>query len=287
MTITTLTEGYGLVEGPVWDEARGLLFSDVIFGGVYATTQTGQVSTVFEHRRGIGGMSLHERNGLVVSGRNISYKAFGSNESVVLLHRDEAHGNVGYNDITTDATGRIYAGSLGSSPVFDDGLEPRAGNLYVIDIDGSIRLVAEDIQLTNGLGFSPDEQTLYHSDSRRQAVMRYTVEKNGDLGPKNQFVQFDDGSPDGLAVATDGSVWIANAGGGRVDAFTSKGKLSHSISIPVPMCTSVCFGGPDLSTLFVVSGSNGVQGDRRGGVYAIATDVTGLPVPLARVQIPK
>ena len=26
--------GYGLIEGPVWDPARGLYFSDVINGGV-------------------------------------------------------------------------------------------------------------------------------------------------------------------------------------------------------------------------------------------------------------
>ena len=29
-----LASGYGLIEGPVWDDKRGLIFSDVINGGV-------------------------------------------------------------------------------------------------------------------------------------------------------------------------------------------------------------------------------------------------------------
>ena len=36
-----LTEGYGLVEGPVWDPDRGLLFSDVLLGGVYCLNPDG------------------------------------------------------------------------------------------------------------------------------------------------------------------------------------------------------------------------------------------------------
>lgn len=286
MSLHTLTEGYGLVEGPVWDGERGLIFSDVLFGGVYAVNDAGTVETVYPHRRGIGGIALHEQNGLVVSGRNISYKRFGSEDSIVLLDRDEANGNVGYNDITTDSKGRIYAGSLGSSPVFEDGLEPRSGNLYVIDVDGSTRIVAEDIQLTNGLAFSPDRSTLYHADSRRQAVMCYAALENGDLGPKQVFAEFDEGAPDGLVVAVDGSVWVANASQGRVDVLDASGNLSHAVEIPVPMCTSVCFGGNNLQTLYIVSGSQGVEGEKRGGVYAYSVKVSGLPVPKARTKLP-
>ena len=71
-----LAQGYGLVEGPVWEDGEGLLFSDVLFGGVFRLNLDGVVETVFEHRRGIGGMALHEAGGLIVSGRNLSFKPF-------------------------------------------------------------------------------------------------------------------------------------------------------------------------------------------------------------------
>ena len=282
-----VANGYGLVEGPVWHDDYGLMFSDVIFGGVYSVNDSKEVEPVFEHRRGIGGMAVHAEGGLVVSGKNVSLKRFGETESILLLDRDPDNGNVGYNDLTTDTAGRIYVGSLGSSPVFDDGLEPRAGNLYVIDLDGRSRIVAEDVQLTNGLGFSPNRRVLYHSDSRRGQIYRYEVARNGDLKPREIFHEFENGAPDGLAVAEDGSVWVANAGAGGVAVINPDGIQRAFISIPVPMCTSVCFGGAGLRTLYIVSGSNGVDGDRRGGVYRYEATVSGLPISEANVQIPQ
>lgn len=278
-----LAHGYGLIEGPVWLPERGLLFSDVHGGGVYCLDAKSAVTTVFPHRRGIGGMALHDEGGLVVGGRNIAFKSFAGGDSVVLLDRSPEQGNVGYNDLTTDTAGRIYIGSLGS-PVFEPG-EQVAGNLHLIDLDGSSRIVAPDVLLTNGLGFSPDGRTLYHSDSRRQTVFCYTVSDNGDLGEKTPFARTNAGAPDGLAVAEDGSVWIAVAGGSSVDVFAPDGSLRERLSVPLPMVTSVCFGGEALRTLYVVTGSDGSGGERNGSVFRVAVDVPGLPVPSAKVRL--
>lgn len=278
-----LAKGYGLIEGPVWVPGRGLLFSDVHHGGVFCLDADGEVSTVFEHRRGIGGMALHEAGGMVVGGRNIGYKPFAGGDTVTLLDRDPEHGNVGYNDLTTDEAGRIYAGSLGS-PVFEEG-EQQPGNLYLIDLDGTSRIVGRDILLTNGLGFSPDASTLYHSDSRRQAVYCYSVAKGGELGEKRLFAHSDAGAPDGLAVSEDGAVWVAMAGGSGVNVYEPDGGLREHIGIPQPMCTSVCFGGDGLEYLYIVTGSPGGAGHREGSVYRIQASVPGLPVPVARVRV--
>ncbi len=282
-----LATGYGLIEGPVWSDALGLVFSDVLFGGVFAVNDAGNVQTVFEHRRGIGGMALHESGGLVVSGRNIALKPFDGGTTVTLLERDEDAGLVGFNDITTDAAGRIYAGGLGASPVFADGRKPAAGDLYLIDLDGGSRVVGRDVQLTNGLGFSPDGRTLYHSDSRRNTVFMYSVLENGDLGEKMRFAETARGVPDGLVVAEDGSVWVALAGGGHgVVVFDAEGREQRFIDTPEPMCTSVCFGGDDLRALYIVTGSDGSDSDRAGSVYVMDAGVSGVPVPPARVQVP-
>lgn len=281
-----LTEGYGLIEGPVWFEHK-LFFSDVLGGGVFSLDVNGAVKTVFEHRRGIGGMAVHEAGGLIVSGRNISYKSFAGGETQLILDRNEAFGNVGYNDLTTDSMGRIYVGSLGASPVFADGREPQSGDLYLIDLDGTARKVGEDIMLTNGLAFSPDGTRLYHSDSTRRTVHFYDVGDDGSLGPKQTFATFDLGAPDGLVVSEDGRVWVALAAGGAgVAVLNEKGQQVDHLAIPQPMCTSVCFGGDDRSTLYVVSGSDGMDSDQAGAIYAHSTDTRGCEVTVAKVKLP-
>jgi sugar lactone lactonase YvrE len=55
-----LATGFGLIEGPVFDPAFGLYFSDVINGGVHLLDRAGNVSLVLPKRRGIGGMALHD-----------------------------------------------------------------------------------------------------------------------------------------------------------------------------------------------------------------------------------
>lgn len=281
-----LATGYGLVEGPLWVPGRGLLFSDVLGGGVYCLDRFGAVTTVFEHRRGIGGMALHAAGGLVVSGRNLSFKPFDGGDTVTILDRDPDAGLVGFNDLTTDALGRIYAGSLGNSPVFADGRDPAPGDLWIVDLDGSCRIGARDVRLTNGLGFSPDGRTLYHSDSAVRTVFCYAVGDDGSLGPKTPFVEMESGVPDGLCVAEDGSVWVALAGGGHgVAVYGPEGRRRDFLRLPQPMCTSVCFGGDDLRDLYVVSGSQGSGRDDGGSVYVERVGVAGVPVAPARVAL--
>ncbi len=281
-----LAEGYGLIEGPVWDPARGLLFSDVLFGGVFCLAGDGRVETVFPHRRGIGGMALHAAGGLIVSGRNVSFKSFTGGATRTVLDSDPEGGNVGYNDLTTDALGRIWVGSLGSSPVFEDGRPPSPGCLYRVDLDGSSEVVADGILLTNGLGFSPDGRRLYHSDSRARTIWCYDLPDRDRVTPKQPFARVERGVPDGLAVAQDGSIWVALADGGHgVAVITPDGKQRDFLPVPLPMVTSLCFGGSDLRDLYLVTGSQGTENERAGSVFCTRAPVAGLPVPLARVEV--
>ena len=282
-TMDALASGYGLIEGPVWDPEQGLFWSDVLHGGVHRLARSGEIAIVIPHRRGIGGMARHAEGGLVVGGRNIAWKSLADSSGQVLLEADAAAaGAIGFNDLTTDAAGRIYVGSL-AFRVFA-GEEPRPGHLHVIDLDGSARIVADGIALTNGLAFSPDGGRLYHSDSRAGIVRVYDVRADGSLGPWRVFARAE-AIPDGMAVAADGSVWVALAEGGAVAVFGPDGAERARVPAPLPMVTSVCFGGDDLRDLYVVTGSRGGPGDRCGTVYRTRVDVPGVLRPAARVPL--
>ena len=278
-----LATGFGLVEGPTWINDRGLLFSDVIKGGVYLLDHLNNVSPIVEHRRGIGGIAIHQENGLIVGGRNIAYKSFTGDKTTILLCNDVTEDALGFNDLTTDSKGRVYVGSVAFKVFSDDEMIP--GHLHVIDLDGSVRTISDGVMLTNGLGFSPDGRTLYHADARDAVVRQYEVSPDGNVSDWKPFVQANNGHPDGLAVAEDGSVWIAMAYGSRVDVFESNGALRESLPVPLPMVTSVCFGGPDLKDLYVVTGSRGGPSDICGTIFRMRVDVPGLPISEAKVSL--
>jgi gluconolactonase len=276
--------GYGLIEGPVWDANRGLYFSDVLNGGVFLLGRDGETTQVIPRRRGVGGMALHASGGLVVSGRDISYAPLDEAKAGAVLLTAEAAGGIGFNDLTTDAEGRVYVGSL-AFRVFG-GDQPKPGRLHRINLDGGMETLSDGVMLTNGLGFSPDGTRLYHSDSRAPGVRVYEVAADGSVGPWRLFASLGDRStPDGLKVAADGSVWVADARGGRVAVFEPDGAHRMDLAVPLPMVTSLCFGGEDLRDLYVVTGSDGGPRENCGTIFRTRVEVAGLPLAPARVAV--
>lgn len=282
-----ISTGHGLLEGPLWTPT-GLLVADATVGGVLRITDSGLTETVIEHRRGIGGMALHAGGGLVISGRNVAVKGLlGSDDTQthVLRENDPFHGVVGYNDLTVDAHGRIYVGSL-AFVASESRDADKPGQLFVIDLDGSSRVVADDVLLTNGLGFSPDGSLLYHADTLRSTVHVYDVDGGGGLGPKRTFVTTGDaGQPDGLTVDAAGHVWVALPHSGEVGCFDPDGRRVGTIGIDVPMVTSLTFGGEDGRDLYIVSGSEGLDTDRGAGVFRARVETPGLPAAVCRVAL--
>jgi gluconolactonase len=251
-------------------------------GGVHRLDRAGKVTLAVPKRRGIGGMALHECGGLVVGGRDIACVALADGTTHSLLSLDAIPGATGFNDLTADAAGRIYVGSL-AFRVFG-GEAPKPGHLHVIDLDGTMRTVSDGVMLTNGLGFSPDGRRLYHSDSRSGLVRVYDVAADGSVGPWRKLADFA-GVADGLKVAADGSIWVADARGGRVVVLEPDGAHRMDLAVPLPMVTSLCFGGDDLKDLYVVTGSEGGPRETCGTIFRTRTELAGQPLNPARVAL--
>ena len=279
-----LVSGFGLIEGPLYEPGHGLLFSDTINGGVRCLAPDGSLRDIVAHRKGIGGIARHANGGLIVSGRTVALKPADGGATITLVPDNPDHGILGFNDLVTDDAGRIYVGSLAFRALSTDGAKPAF--LHMIDLDGSVHRLADDVMLTNGLGFSPDGSRLYHSDSARNSIYAYDVGAAGRVTNRRVFAKTSRGSPDGLAVAADGSVWVALAHGSGVGVYDAHGREIARIDMPVPMVTSLCFGGDDWRDLYIVTGPDGAPQDEGGGIYRLRVDVPGKERPLARVALP-
>ncbi len=277
MEFRELASGYGLVEGPTVDADGSLVFSDVIRGGVYRLDESGSVTTVVPKRRGVGGIALHADGGVVISGRDIVHVRDG--ETRTLLHID---GAAGWNDLCTDSRGRVYGGLLRFA-VFDPKAEVVPGECWRIDTQAKGVLLYGEVVHANGLALSPDERTIYHSDTRARVVIAHDLDEEGCARRRRVFELHGSGAPDGLAVDEEGCVWVAMVGGGRVDRFTPDGRTERSVEVPAIGVTSLCFAGADLRDLIVVSLDTTQHPERAGSIFKTRMEFAGTVVHPARV----
>lgn len=275
--LETLVSGYALIEGPRVDEKDRLYFSDAKDGGVYRREPDGRIATVVPKRRGVGGIALHASGGIVISGKDICHAREGESRSIF-----RREGVPGFNDLFTDAEGRVLVGSQRFNP-FTESEKNIPGELYRLGPGGEVEELYGNVGLTNGIGFSPDGRRLYHSDSARGHVILHDVADDGSCTNRRVFVETQGGAPDGLAVDEDGGVWVALYGGGCVARYAPDGTLDRSVLVPARSVTSLCFGGGDRRDLYVVSADNTGDPSLRGCVFRTRVDVAGLPAPLARV----
>jgi xylono-1,5-lactonase len=271
--------GCVLGEGPVWDwRSRVLYWVDIKNPAVHSLDPQTEKSRRWPMPEMIGAIGLRRQGGLI--GAFKGGFAFIDLESgqVTRIADPEAHrpGNR-FNDGKVDAAGRFWAGSM------DDGERLPSGDLYRLGPDCSVRRFDVGFVVTNGIDWSNDGRTFYFVDSAARRILAYGFDMaDGHLGAPKLFAALDEsqGFPDGLTVDADDHVWSAHWNGARVTRYRPDGTVERVIPMPVPLCTSCCFGGPDLATLFVTSASIGLDAEARrraplsGGVFAL----TGLGV---------
>ena len=114
-------------------------------------------------------------------------------------------------------TAASIPGSINFDPLSND--KPIPGNLFRVDPPGTVTKLWDGIEVTNGLGFSPDRKHLYHCDSTTGAVWAYDVTADGGVKDRRIFAKLPEGWPDGMAVDVEGGVWVAAVRVGRGRAF--------------------------------------------------------------------
>ncbi|WP_447647216.1 SMP-30/gluconolactonase/LRE family protein [Microbacterium forte] len=185
-------------------------------------------------------------------------------------------GSARFNDGTIDPRGRLLAGSMAL-----DGAGP-VGRVLQIGAGLTGIEVLSGVECSNGVGFDPDEARAYYTDTPTGRVDVFDV-ADGELSDRRPFVTIadDQGMPDGLCVAADGSVWVALWGGGAVHGYAPDGTLIARIELPAPQVSACTFGGDDLDTLFITTSAQGLgdrHGTEAGSLFAVTLGIQGQPV---------
>jgi sugar lactone lactonase YvrE len=260
-----LDRPHGLLEGPRLAADGEAVYSDVIAGGVWGCSSDGVVREILPKRRGIGGILAHADGGWVISGRSVIHVLPNGEQREIL----SGEGVCGYNDLGTTAEGELLAGVLRYRPM--SGEDPRPGQLLLVGGDGHVDVLSEDVVWPNGIGVSPDGETIYLSDYAQRAVL--AVARQG--GKTRTFCRPPRGSADGLAVDCDGGVWVALGEGGGVARFHPDGELDEVTTLPASFVSSLSFGGADMRDVLITTADNLVQPERGGTLLRGRSAVAG------------
>jgi sugar lactone lactonase YvrE len=195
-----------------------------------------------------------------------------------LLHMLADRPELRFNDAKCDPMGRAWAGTLAEGHV------PGTGTLYRLDPGPVATAAVHGLTVSNGLGWSPDGQTMWLADSADRFIRAFDFEaETGLLGVGRPAVELQEtaGKADGMCVDDAGCLWVGLWGGGAVHRYTPDGRLDTIVRVPAGQVTSCAFGGSGQSTLFITTARVGLAAEAlrleplAGGLFVVEPGVTG------------
>jgi len=265
-----------LGEGPWWSVADQSLWRvDILSRAVHRwSPATGEQSS-WDVGDDVG-FAVPAVDGSVVAGlRSGLFRIDLDTGARVRLTDYPASGPGRFNDGKTDRRGRVWAGTIVDDHARPDGCFGRLD-------DRRFTVVLDGVTISNGLGWSPDNATMYFTDSAAATIWAFDFDaESGAMSNRRVFATDDGCAPDGLTVDAEGGVWSAKWDGARIVRYDADGAVSDVIAAPVSRPTSCMFGGPDLDVLYVTSARAGLSTEEcaatpAGAVLAVEPGVRGL-----------
>ncbi len=267
-----------LGEGPVWDADHGLLhFVDIKGRAVHAFHPGSGAVRRYSFDDYMCWLVPHRDGGFLAgTGRGIARAWFGGPPSVQALDVAlDLPPGVRLNDAKAHPDGSVWFGTM-----HDTDPQRAEGELFRLGPDLRLGVQDQGIHICNGPAFSADGRLMLHSDSLRGQTFCYDV-RDGVAGLGTVWRTFgeDEGAPDGMCFDSEGGLWVACWGAGRVLRLLPDGSCDQAIELPVSQPSSVAFGGPDLRTLFITTASEGLAGREpmAGALFAARVETPGMP----------
>lgn len=250
-----------LGESPIWDHRLKIIhWVDISSGVIHSLDPDSGKHQQFGTGEYTGMVALTESGKLLAAvGRDIELIDTRNNANArkTIASVEPGFEDNRFNDGKCDPAGRLWVGTMARSGT------KGAGSLYMISADGDVQTKKKHISCSNGMGWSADRKTMYYIDTPTKKISAFDFDNaTGDISNERVAVSLknEDGFPDGMCVDAEGMIWVAMWGGGCVKRYDPKtGEKLLQIAMPAANITSCCFGGDNLTDLYITSAREGVS----------------------------
>ena len=267
-------------EGPRWHD-DAFWFSDQYDRKVYRVNANGQKETVAEVPGQPSGLGWQPDGRLLIVSmkdhRLLRLEIDGSLTEIAEFASLATHQS---NDMVVDALGRAYIGNFGFN--LHGGEKPKTTNLILVQPDGSVREVANEISFPNGTVITPDGSTLIIGQTFAAQLTAFNIEADGSLTNRRIWAGTAGGVPDGICLDAEGAIWVASPTSAEVIRLREGGEVTERI--PVETQAFACMlGGPEGKTLHVCTANDSDPEvcirDRSGRIETFEVDIAGAGLP--------
>ncbi|NOK63230.1 MAG: SMP-30/gluconolactonase/LRE family protein [Chloroflexi bacterium AL-W] len=283
----TLIADYACVtgEGPLWHPDEGCVYwVDIPMGRLFRYYPSSGRHEQCLQSDAIGGFTRQADGSLLLFMDKGAIRRWQHGALTTLIDEIPDERDTRFNDVIADPLGRVFCGTMATPE--------RGGRLYRLDLDSTLTVLLEDIGVSNGLGFTPDLTQLYYTDSPKCEMYVFDYDQQtGALTNQRVFIQTDphDGVPDGLTVDAQGFVWSAFWDGSCIIRYTPDGVEEQRIAFPTRKVSSVTFGGPDYTDMYMTTagGDNKVEeGASAGALFHLNLGIQGKAEFVSRIVVP-
>jgi gluconolactonase len=260
-----LADGFLFTEGPSSDAKGNVYFTDQPNNRIMIWSISGDLSTFMQPAGRSNGLSFDNKGKLWACAdekNELWCISPDKNEGIILAEYKDKQLN-GPNDLWITSNGGVYF----TDPFYKrtwwshTSMPQDCQGVYFLNPDHKILIrVIDNLVQPNGIVGTPDGKTLYVSDLGGKRTWSYTINKDGSLKNKTLFCEM---GSDGMTIDIKGNLYLTGKG---VTIFDKNGTQIGNIEVPENWTANVCFGDPDMKSLFITATK---------GIYRIRMKVKG------------
>lgn len=264
--VELVDNGYMFTEGPQWRDTEGdLLFSDIPANTIYRYVPGGGDPVSFRSPSGNSNGIALDGDGAVITAEHGSRSI--RRDGVLVVGTFEGNDFNSPNDVIVHGDGTMYF----TDPDYGLAGRPREisfNGVYRLQTNGTVTAehmgAPPNAQKPNGIGISPDGNTIYVADTQEGRLWRFARNADGSLQPRAMHA-VTSGGGDGLAVDVHGNIFVTTTAG--IDVFSPTGHKWGTIDVPMQPA-NCAFGDVDHKTLYITA---------RTALYKVRLANAGLP----------